>query len=66
MTARDVLKRDARHASGGRAGEMWLMASLLLLEYKDAIERHQSAACPVFHARQAQINGEEDVCTFGK
>ena len=23
----------------------------------------QYAACPVFHARQVQINGEEDVCT---
>jgi hypothetical protein len=36
--ARGMLEQDVRPASGGRAGEMWPMASLLLLEYKDAIQ----------------------------
>jgi hypothetical protein len=42
------------------------MASLLLLEYRDAIERYQHTVGRVIHAGPTQINGEEDVCTFGK
>jgi hypothetical protein len=44
----------------------WRLRVATLDEERSYCTTDQYAACPVFHARQAQIDSEEDVCISGK
>jgi len=58
------------HSSGingyCEAETTWRLRVATLDEERSYCTTDQYAACPVFHARQAQIDSEEEVCISGK